>query len=140
MKLHYAIGYQRSIPGPKMKLSKGRDFIVISGNNQLLFYGSEDYDETVTVNVICLAELTEHVGIDPLDEKIQKFSFDTTVAKSFQNPLKCFAYLLPPENSFVVGHVNTIGILRLIRQAQIINSIICTDAEIDESTLCLHRL
>ncbi|KAL3994895.1 Nucleotidyl transferase family protein [Acanthocheilonema viteae] len=152
------------VPGPKMKLSKERDFIVLSGNNQLLFNGSEeDYDETVLVNVDVLDkcriayftakyndchlyimkkcilniiekhrelnslkadlipyilekqnakedyEMIEHIGIDPLDEKIQKFSFGTTAIKSLQNPLKCFAYLLSPENGFIVGHVNTIG-------------------------------
>uniref|UniRef100_A0AAF5Q375 Translation initiation factor eIF2B subunit gamma n=2 Tax=Wuchereria bancrofti TaxID=6293 RepID=A0AAF5Q375_WUCBA len=152
------------VPGPKMKLSKERDFIVLSKNNQLLFSGSEeDYDETVTMNVNLLDkcrtayftakyndchlyimkkcilniidkhkqftslkadlipyilekqnakdshELTEHVGIDPLDEKIQKFSFGTNVVKNLQYRLKCFAYLLPPENGFIVGHVNTIG-------------------------------
>ncbi|EFO25345.2 hypothetical protein LOAG_03140 [Loa loa] len=152
------------VPGPKMKLSKGRDFIVLSENNQLLFNGSEeDYDETIAVHVDlldkcrtayftakyndchlyimkkCISniikerkeftslkadlipyilekqnakdghELTEHLGIDPLDEKVQKFSFGTTAVKSLQYPLKCFAYLLPPENGFIVGHVNTIG-------------------------------
>ncbi|KAK6103804.1 3-oxo-5-alpha-steroid 4-dehydrogenase family protein [Brugia pahangi] len=151
-------------PGPKMKLLKERDFIVLSKNNQLLFSGSEeDYDDTVTMNVDLLDkcrtayftakysdchlyimkkyilniidkhrqftslkadlipyilekqntkdshELTEYVRIDPLDEKIQKFSFGANAVKNLQYRLKCFAYLLPPENGFIVGHVNTIG-------------------------------
>ncbi|OZC07102.1 bacterial transferase hexapeptide repeat protein [Onchocerca flexuosa] len=56
------------------------------------------------------SELTEHIRIDSLDEKIQKFSFGSTAVESLQHRLsKCFAYLVPPENGFVVGHVNTIG-------------------------------
>ncbi|VDK67135.1 unnamed protein product [Litomosoides sigmodontis] len=162
------------VPGPKMKLSKGRDFIVLSGNNQLLFNVSEeDYDELVAVNVDLLDrcrtayftakysdchlyimkkcilniiekhreisslkadlipyilekqnakdgyELSEHIRIDPLDEKIQKFSFGTTAVKCLQNQLKCFAYLLPPENGFIVGHVNTIGAYFEINKADL---------------------
>ncbi|VDK52315.1 unnamed protein product [Anisakis simplex] len=40
-----------SVPGPKMKRSKGRDFVALSEKNQLLFLGSEeDFDDTIPVN------------------------------------------------------------------------------------------
>ncbi|VBB27457.1 unnamed protein product [Acanthocheilonema viteae] len=139
------------VPGPKMKLSKGtnfqRDFIVLSGNNQLLFNGSEeDYDETVLVNVDvldkcriayftakyndchlyimkkCILNIIEkHRELNSLKADLIPYIlekqnakedygiFGTTAIKSLQNPLKCFAYLLSPENGFIVGHVNTIG-------------------------------
>ncbi|KAM3718948.1 putative translation initiation factor eIF-2B subunit gamma [Dirofilaria immitis] len=153
------------VPGPKIKLSKGRDLIILSENNQLFFDGSEeDYEETIALNIDLFNkcrtayltakysdchlyimkkwilniikkhrnfsslkadlipyilkkqnakdcyELNEHIRIDSLDEKVQKFSFGTTAVKSLQySLLKCFAYLLPPENGLIVGHVNTIG-------------------------------
>ncbi|VDM97957.1 unnamed protein product [Thelazia callipaeda] len=151
------------VVGPKIKHSKGRDFVVLSDDNRLLFIGSEeDYDETVPVNIdffsTCesayftaryndchiyimkkwtldiikknrkfsslkadfipyilekrnmkdIHEVIDHHITDPLDEKVQKFSFGSSTVNCLSPLLKCCAYLIPPENGFIVGHINNI--------------------------------
>ncbi|KHN75896.1 putative translation initiation factor eIF-2B subunit gamma [Toxocara canis] len=151
------------IPGPKIKRSKGRDFVALSEKNQLLFLGSEeDFDDTIPVNAYLFskfrnvhlsakyndchvylmkrwimdvikqqrtfssvkadlipyllekqyttldAEMVPHVKPDKFVELANQFSFGTPITAAVPQ-LRCFAYIVTPENGSIIAHVNNIG-------------------------------
>uniref|UniRef100_A0A915BHP0 Translation initiation factor eIF2B subunit gamma n=1 Tax=Parascaris univalens TaxID=6257 RepID=A0A915BHP0_PARUN len=151
------------VPGPKLKRSKGRDFVALSEKNQLLFLGSEeDFDDTIPLNAHLFskfrnvgltakyndchvylmkrwildvvkeqralssikadlipyllekqyssldAEMIPHLKVDRLTELANHFSFGTPLISSTPQ-LRCFAYIVTPENGSIIAHANNIG-------------------------------
>lgn len=53
-------------------------------------------------------EMIPHLKVDRLTELANQFSFGTPLIASTPQ-LRCFAYIVTPENGSIIAHVNNIG-------------------------------